>query len=49
MEQTYTTGPGKTDKESTIAVNHCVNTNRTYIYEIKNGEIISQQTLHGTK
>jgi hypothetical protein len=41
--QTTTTG----DDNKIVAVNYCVNTNRTYIYELKNGDIVSEKVIHG--
>ncbi len=41
--QTTTTG----DDGKIVAVNYCVNTNRTYIYELKNGDIVSEKVIHG--
>lgn len=35
------------DKDVTVSVNYCVNTNRTYIYELKNGDIVNEKTIHG--
>jgi hypothetical protein len=31
----------------TVATNYCVNTNRTYVYELRNGEIISEKRQQG--
>ena len=48
MEQTLVTQTTKTSDDSVIvAVNYCVNTNRTYIYELKNGDIVSENVIHG--
>ena len=48
MEQTLATQNTKTDDDGMIvAVNYCVNTNRTYIYELKNGDIVSEKVVHG--
>jgi len=46
MEQRYAVGTGNADKVYTVK-NYCVNTNRTYIYEIKNGEIVNERKVHG--
>ena len=35
------------EKDVSVSVNFCVNTNRTYIYEIKNGDIVNEKTIHG--
>ena len=48
MEQTLTMQRTITDDDSIIvAVNYCVNTNRTYIYELKDGDIVSEKVVHG--
>jgi hypothetical protein len=47
MEQTQTVKTIPEDENVTVSVNFCVNTNRTYIYELKNGDIISEKTIHG--
>jgi hypothetical protein len=44
MEQRYATS--NDDKAYTVK-NYCVNTNRTYIYEIKNGEIVNERKVQG--
>ena len=36
------------DGEVIVTVNHCVNTNRTYVYELKDGDIISEKTVRST-
>ncbi len=46
MEQRYATNSGNVDKAYTVK-NYCVNTNRTYIYEIKNGEIVNERKVQG--
>lgn len=46
MEQIYTNVP-KDAEDVIVAMNYCVNTNRTYIYEIKNGEIINERRVQG--
>ncbi len=35
------------EKDVTVSVNYCVNTNRTYVYELKNGDIVNEKTIHG--
>ncbi|WP_158308855.1 hypothetical protein [Methanocella arvoryzae] len=48
MEQTLERQTIATDDDSMIvAVNYCVNTNRTYIYELKDGDIVSEKVVHG--
>jgi hypothetical protein len=47
MEQTQTVKPIPEEKDVIVSVNYCVNTNRTYIYELKNGDIVSEKTIHG--
>lgn len=47
MEQLQTAQTTRDDKEVIVTVNHCVNTNRTYVYELKNGDIISEKTILG--
>jgi hypothetical protein len=47
MEQAQTQKTTTEDKDVTVSVNYCVNTNRTYIYEMKNGDIINEKTIHG--
>ncbi len=47
MEQTQMPKPTIEDKDVSVSVNHCVNTNRTYIYELKNGDIVNEKTIHG--
>lgn len=47
MEQTQTLKTTAEDEDVTVSVNHCVNTNRTYVYELKNGEIVNEKTIHG--
>lgn len=46
MEQRYATSNDNGDKAYTVK-NYCVNTNRTYIYEIKNGEIVNERKVQG--
>lgn len=46
MEQRHTGELPNGDKTYT-AKNYCVNTNRTYVYEIKNGEIINERKVQG--
>lgn len=46
MEQIQTGELLNTEKTYTVK-NYCVNTNRTYIYEIKNGEIINERRVQG--
>ncbi len=46
MEQRYAANSGSADKAYTVK-NYCVNTNRTYIYEIKNGEIVNERKVQG--
>lgn len=46
MEQRQTGELQNTEKTYTVK-NYCVNTNRTYIYEIKNGEIINERKVQG--
>ena len=36
-----------TDDDVIVSMNHCVNTNRTYVYELRNGEIVRERTIHG--
>jgi hypothetical protein len=47
MEQTQTPKTATEDENVSVSVNHCVNTNRTYIYELKNGQIVNEKTIHG--
>ena len=47
MEQTLMTQTAGNDDNVIVAVNYCVNTNRTYIYELKDGNIISEKVVHG--
>ncbi len=47
MEQTQTLKSTTDDENVSVSVNHCVNTNRTYIYELKNGRIINEKIIHG--
>ena len=47
MEQAQMKKPSTEEKDVSVSVNFCVNTNRTYIYELKNGEIINEKTIHG--
>ncbi len=46
MEQRQTTTTGNGEKIYTVK-NYCVNTNRTYIYDIKDGEIVSERKVQG--
>jgi len=46
MERRYATNTGNVDKAYTVK-NYCVNTNRTYIYEIKNGQIVNERKVQG--
>jgi hypothetical protein len=46
MEQRYATNTDNGEKAYT-AKNYCVNTNRTYIYEIKNGQIVNERKVQG--
>ena len=47
MEQAQTVKTVAKDDDVIVSVNHCVNTNRTYIYELKNGDIVNEKTIHG--
>jgi hypothetical protein len=47
MENANTPNVPAEDKDVSVSVNHCVNTNRTYIYELKNGDIVNEKTIHG--
>lgn len=47
MEQTLVTQTTTGDDSVIVAVNYCVNTNRTYVYELKNGDIVSEKVIHG--
>ena len=48
MEQTLMTqAPASNDNDVIVAVNYCVNTNKTYIYELKDGNIVSEKVVHG--
>ncbi len=47
MENANTPKTTTEDKDVTVSVNHCVNTNRTYVYELKNGDIVTEKTIHG--
>jgi hypothetical protein len=47
MEQTQTPKTITEDENVSVSVNHCVNTNRTYIYQLKNGQIIDEKTIPG--
>ena len=47
MEQAQTLKTTTEDEDVIVTVNYCVNTNRTYIYELKNGQIINEKTIHG--
>ncbi len=46
MEQRFATNTDNGDKSYTVK-NYCVNTNRTYIYDIKNGEIVGERKIQG--
>ncbi len=46
MEQRQTGELMNSEKAYTVK-NYCVNTNRTYIYEIKNGEIVTERKVQG--
>jgi hypothetical protein len=46
MEQGYAANADNGEKAYTVK-NYCVNTNRTYIYEIRNGEIVNERKVHG--
>lgn len=46
MEQRYAVDTKVVEKAYTVK-NYCVNTNRTYVYEIKNGEIINERKVQG--
>lgn len=48
MEQTHTGNSANLEAKVTVATNYCVNTNRTYIFEIKNGEIINERRVQGS-
>jgi hypothetical protein len=47
MEQTQMPKTTIEDGDISVSVNHCVNTNQTYIYELKNGDIVNEKTIHG--
>lgn len=47
MEHAQTLKTTAEDEDVSVSVNHCVNTHRTYIYELKNGQIINEKTIHG--
>ena len=47
MEQAQNQKSTTEEKDVSVSVNFCVNTNRTYIYELKNGEIVNEKTIHG--
>jgi len=47
MEQQRKTGELVNAEKTYTVKNYCVNTNRTYIYEIKNGEIINERKVQG--
>ncbi|OPY28843.1 MAG: hypothetical protein A4E28_01304 [Methanocella sp. PtaU1.Bin125] len=47
MEQTQAIKTIPVDENVSVSVNYCVNTNRTYVYELKNGDIVSEKTIHG--
>jgi|GEM_PF-4066321 len=46
MEQRYAVETTNVEKAYTVK-NYCVNTNRTYIYEIKNGQIVNERKVQG--
>jgi hypothetical protein len=46
MEQRYAVDTKESGKAYTVK-NYCVNTNRTYIYEIQNGQIINERKVQG--
>ena len=46
MEQRYAARMDNEEKPYTVK-NYCVNTNRTYIYDIKNGEIVNERKVQG--
>jgi hypothetical protein len=46
MEQRYAEETKGVDKAYTVK-NYCVNTNRTYIYEIQNGQIVNERKVQG--
>lgn len=35
--------------EITVSVNHCVNTGRTYVYELVDGEIVAERVVEEAK
>ncbi len=47
MEQGQTYKTTSEDENVSVSVNHCVNTNRTYVYELRNGQIVNEKTIHG--
>jgi len=47
MEQTPATQKEAYDEDVIVAVNYCVNSNRTYIYELKDGDIINEKVIYG--
>ncbi|HMK45139.1 MAG TPA: hypothetical protein VK436_00800 [Methanocella sp.] len=47
MEQRLATQKEADDENVIVAVNYCVNSNRTYIYELKDGDIINEKVIHG--
>jgi hypothetical protein len=48
MEKTLKPQSKVPEKEAMVVTNYCVNTNRTYIYEIKDGEIINEKMIQGS-
>ncbi len=46
MEQIPATNTMDVEKAYTVK-NYCVNTNRTYIYEIRNGQIVNERKVQG--
>ncbi len=47
MEQGQSYKTTNDDENVSVSVNHCVNTNRTYVYELRNGQIVNEKTIHG--
>ncbi len=46
MEQRQAINMDNGEKTYTVK-NYCVNTHRTYVYEIKNGEIVNERKVQG--
>ncbi len=46
MEQRQTANTVNATKAYTVK-NYCVNTNRTYVYDIKDGEIVNERKVQG--